>query len=70
MPDLNRTTRLALRLTAMLDSEAQVSTHRAGFSVIVLGEDESGIERGFGPTRYLPNRIRPSFLAMRRTQVS
>jgi hypothetical protein len=44
---LNRTNGFTLLLSALLDSESHSSTNRAGFSLIVLGDDKRGIELGF-----------------------
>jgi len=45
--DLNRTNGFTLLFTVQINSETHVSTNRAGFSVIVLGDDKHGIELGF-----------------------
>jgi len=44
---LNRTNGFTLLVSALLDSESHSSTNRAGFSLIVLGDDKRGIELGF-----------------------
>ena len=45
--DLNRAKGFGLLFTAMLNAEAHSNTNRAGFSVIVLGDDARGIELAF-----------------------
>ena len=45
--DLNRTNGFTLLFDVLLNSETHASTNRAGFSVIVLGDDKRGIELGF-----------------------
>jgi hypothetical protein len=45
--DLNRTNGFTLLFNAVLNSETHASTNRAGFSIIVLGDDKHGIELGF-----------------------
>jgi hypothetical protein len=45
--DLNRTNGFTLLFNVLLNSETHVSTNRAGFSIIVLGDDKRGIELGF-----------------------
>lgn len=44
---LNRTGGFTLLFNVLINSETHVSTNRAGFSIIVLGNDEHGIELGF-----------------------
>jgi hypothetical protein len=46
-PDLNRSNGFTLLFTGMLNAETHTSTNRAGFSIIVLGDDTNGIELGF-----------------------
>jgi hypothetical protein len=46
-PDLNRTNGFSMVFNVQLNSEAHGSTSRAGFSVIVLGDDLRGVELGF-----------------------
>ncbi len=45
--DLNRTRGFTLLVTAKLNAETHASTNRAGFSIIVLGDDTNGIELAF-----------------------
>lgn len=45
--DLNRSRGFALLFTAMVNVEAHSNPNRAGFSVIVLGDDAHGIELAF-----------------------
>lgn len=47
MPTLDRASGYTVRLDARLVSEAHASDDRAGFSLIVLGEDLRGVELGF-----------------------
>lgn len=51
MPTLDRNTGYTLQFTAAVDAESHVSPDRAGFSVIVLSEDQQGIELGFWTDR-------------------
>ena len=46
-PLLERTTGFQLNFTAQVENEDHANNHRAGFSVIVLGEDAKGIEIAF-----------------------
>jgi hypothetical protein len=46
-PALNRARGFTLLFTAQLDTETHNSTDRAGFSVILLADDQQGIELGF-----------------------
>ncbi|MHC1766215.1 MAG: hypothetical protein AB9869_18265 [Verrucomicrobiia bacterium] len=46
-PGLDRAQGFSLLFTAQLDAETHNSTHRAGFSVILLADDKQGIELGF-----------------------
>ena len=45
--DLNRTNGFTLLIHARVNTEAHTSVNRAGFSLIVLGDDKHGIELGF-----------------------
>jgi hypothetical protein len=45
--DLNRTNGFTLQFTLQMNSETHTSTNRSGFSIIVLGDDKSGIELSF-----------------------
>lgn len=47
MPTLDRTTGFEISFELKVVSESHVSPNRAGFSVIVIGEDLQGIELGF-----------------------
>ncbi len=47
MPVLDRTTGYTLTFTAQVETEAHANNDRAGFSVIVLGNDNMGIEVAF-----------------------
>ena len=47
MPVLDRNLGYTVRFTVAVEEEAHASPHRAGFSVIVLGQDLLGIELGF-----------------------
>ena len=44
---LNRTDAFTLLFTVQLNSETHNTENRAGFSVIVIGDDRRGIELGF-----------------------
>ncbi len=58
---LNRTNGFSLLFTAQLHTEAHTSTNRAGFSIIVLGEDKRGIELGFWTNRIFAQADSPLF---------
>ncbi|MFZ0546999.1 MAG: hypothetical protein WAM60_16240 [Candidatus Promineifilaceae bacterium] len=47
IPVLNRTTGYTLTFTAQVESESHANNNRAGFSVIILGDDSKGIEMAF-----------------------
>jgi hypothetical protein len=44
---LNRVNGFGFLVTALVNAEAHVSTNRAGFSILVLADDQRGIELGF-----------------------
>ncbi|KAB2675402.1 MAG: hypothetical protein DVB31_00410 [Verrucomicrobia bacterium] len=46
-PPLSRADGVRLEFDLRVDSENHASTHRAGFSVILLGHDKRGVEIGF-----------------------
>jgi hypothetical protein len=50
-PTLNRTDGFALQFQVAIDSESHLNDNRAGFSVILLGSDQRGIELGFWTDR-------------------
>jgi hypothetical protein len=47
IPVLDRTTGYTLTFTAQVESESHANNNRAGFSVIVLSDDNKGIEMAF-----------------------
>lgn|GEM_PF-345545 len=47
LPVLNRTTGFSVQFTAQVITETHANNHRAGFSIIVLSDDQLGIELGF-----------------------
>ena len=51
VPVLNHARGFTVAFTVQIESEAHSSEHRAGFSVIVLGDDLLGIELGFWEDR-------------------
>ncbi|HUE99995.1 MAG TPA: hypothetical protein VMN99_12135 [Anaerolineales bacterium] len=46
-PSLNRTAGFQVNFTVQVESESHANNHRAGFSVIILSEDNTGIELAF-----------------------
>jgi hypothetical protein len=59
--DLNRTNGFSLLFTAMLNAETHTSTNRAGFSLIVLGDDTNGIELAFWTNKVFAQSDSPLF---------
>ncbi|GAB4264211.1 MAG: hypothetical protein Kow0080_03180 [Candidatus Promineifilaceae bacterium] len=49
VPNLNRAAGFVLSFSARLVAESHVSNDRAGFSVILLGDDAQGVELAFWP---------------------
>jgi hypothetical protein len=47
IPVLDRTTGYTLTFTVQVESESHANNNRAGFSVIILGDDNKGIEMAF-----------------------
>jgi len=58
---LNRTNGFALLFTSQLLAEAHVSASRAGFSIIMLGDDKRGIELGFWTNNIFAQSDSPLF---------
>jgi hypothetical protein len=46
-PSLDRAAGFGLRIDVKINSESHTSTHRAGFSIILLDQEAKGIELGF-----------------------
>lgn len=59
--DLDRAAGFTLKLELQLESEAHISTNRAGLSVIVLGSDKKGVELGFWADRIWAQSDSPMF---------
>ncbi|MDX2038824.1 MAG: hypothetical protein SFX72_19410 [Isosphaeraceae bacterium] len=61
MPTLDRSLGFTVRLDLAVLAESHASIHRAGFSLIVLGQDLRGIELGFWTDRIWAQSDNPLF---------
>lgn len=59
---LDRTRGFTLAFSTQLHAETHNTTNRAGFSVIVLGQDKKGIELGFWTNRVFAQSDSPLFI--------
>jgi hypothetical protein len=61
LPTLDRAVGFTVSLNMRVEAESHVSSHRSGFSLIVIGSDRKGIELGFWTDRIWAQADAPIF---------